>query len=69
MLVFQRHFFLLFTHNCEKFSEMQCVSALILFHAYLLRKRVCIHSRNVIDKCCIVITSVEQSLQLVDYAW
>jgi len=48
---------------------MQCVYALILSLAYLLRKRVCIHSRNVNTKYCIVITPVEQNLQPVGYAW
>ena len=41
---------------------MQCVYALVLFLTYLLRKRVCIDSRNANNKYSIVITQVEQSL-------
>ena len=51
-------------HECSV-----CVCALILFLAYLLRKRVCIHSRNVNNKYCIVIVPVEKHLQPVNYAW
>jgi len=39
-----------------------CVYDLILFLAYLLRKRVCIDSGNVNNKYCIVFTPMEQSL-------
>jgi len=36
---------------------------------HLLRKKVRIHSWNVNDKYFIAITTVEQSLHPVDYAW
>jgi len=44
------------------------VYALILFF-HFLRKRVCKRSRNVNNKCCVVVTAVEQSLQPGDNAW
>jgi len=48
---------------------MQCVFTLAFVSClYLLRTRVCTDFRNV-NKYCIVITPVEQSLQSVDYAW
>ena len=53
----------------KRFRNAMRMFALILFLAYLLRKRVCIHTRNFNTKCNIVITPVlEQSLQPVDYA-
>jgi len=36
------------------FGDALCVYALILFLAYLLRKRVCIDSRNLNNKYCIL---------------
>jgi len=69
MLVFVRHFLSFCSCTTLKiFRNAVCVYTLILFLAYLLRVRVCIHSRNVNNKYCIVITPVEQSLQPVDYA-
>jgi len=38
------------------FRNAVCVYALILFFAYYLRKRVCIHTRNINTECNIVIT-------------
>jgi len=46
-----------------KFSQMRCVYTLILFLAYLLRKRVCTDSRNVNNKYCIVTEPSLKSLQ------
>jgi len=76
MLVFLRYFLSFCSYTTLKVFRNAvcvcvcvCVYALILFLAYLLRKRICIHSRNVNDKYCIVITPVEQSFQPVDYAW
>jgi len=62
-------FILLFVYHSDNFLKRSVrMHTLILFLAYLLRKRVCIRSRNVIYKYCII-TPVEQSLQPVEYAW
>jgi len=44
------------------FRDAMFVYALILFLAYLLRKNVCIDSRTVNNKNCIVLAPVVQSL-------
>jgi len=70
MLIFLRHFYPFVHMPLWKFPEMQCVFTLAFVSClYLLRTRVCTDFRNVINKYCIVITPVEQSLQPVDYAW
>ena len=70
MLVFLRHFYPFVRVTALKiFRNAVCVCALILFLANLLRKRVCIRSRNVNNKCCIVTAPVQQTLQPVDHAW
>jgi len=64
MLVFLRHFFiLLLVYHSERFQKWS-VYAFILFLAYLLRNRVCMHSRNVNNKYFIVITPLEQSFKV-----
>jgi len=62
-------FILLFVYHSENFQKCSVRLRLLLFLAYLLRTRVCTDFRNVNNKYFIVITSVEQSLQPVDYAW
>jgi len=53
MLVFLRYSLSFCTCTTLKiFRNAVCVYALILFLAYLLRKRVCIPSRNVNTKFC-----------------
>jgi len=70
MLVFLMHFLSFCSCITLKiFRNAVRVYALILFLAYLVMKRVCIHSRNVNNKYCIVTTPVEQSLHPVHYAW
>jgi len=61
ILVFLRHF--LPSCSCtilKTFRNAVCVYTLVSILAYLLRKRVCVHSRNVIYKNCIVITPVSK---------
>ena len=61
MLVVLRHFLSFCSCTTLKvFRNGVHVCAFILFLAYLLRNRVCMHTRNVNNKYCIVITPVEQ---------
>jgi len=65
MLVFLRHFLSLCSCTTLKvFRNGVRVYAFISFLAYLLRNRVCMHSRNVNNKYCVVITPVEQSFKV-----
>jgi len=57
MLIILRHFLSFCSCTTLKiFRNRVYVYTLILFLAYLLRKKVCIHSQNVNNKYCIVIT-------------
>jgi len=41
------------------FRNAVCVYVLILLLVYLLRKRVCINTRNFNNKCCIVAREIQ----------
>jgi len=67
MLLFVRHFSIIFRAPLWKFSEMQCVYTLWFYFLPIFWGREFTYTLN--NKYCIVITPVEKSLQSVDCAW